>query len=54
MPANFRAVHASGQDWFVRAYVGTGEEVRIVEERHYQLVPADSITAADLKSYAHR
>lgn len=30
------------------------EEVRVVEERHYQLVPADSITAADLKSYAYR
>jgi len=28
-----------------------GDEVRIVEERHYQLVPADRITADDLSSY---
>ena len=31
-----------------------GDEVRIAEERHYQLVPADSIQADDLKSYATR
>jgi hypothetical protein len=31
-----------------------GEEVKIAEERHYQLVPADSIQAEDLKSYATR
>lgn len=31
-----------------------GGEVRIAEERHYQLVPADSIQAEDLKSYAIR
>lgn len=29
----------------------SGEEVRIVEERHYKLVPADQISTADLKSY---
>jgi hypothetical protein len=29
-------------------------EVKIAEERHYQLVPADSIQAEDLKSYAVR
>lgn len=28
-----------------------GDEVCIVEERHYQLVPADRITTADLESY---
>ncbi len=31
-----------------------GEEVKIAEERHYQLVPADSIQPEDLKSYATR
>ena len=30
------------------------DEVKVVEERHYRLVPADSITVADLKSYANR
>jgi len=30
------------------------EEVKIVEERHYQLVPADSIQPDDLKRYAMR
>jgi hypothetical protein len=29
----------------------SGEEVRIVEERHYRLVPADQISSDDLKSY---
>jgi hypothetical protein len=29
----------------------SGEEVRIVEERHYKLVPADQISSDDLKSY---
>ena len=29
-----------------------GDEVKIAEERHYQLVPADSIQPEDLKSYA--
>lgn len=29
----------------------SGDEVRIVEERHYKLVPADQISAADLSSY---
>jgi hypothetical protein len=29
----------------------SGEEVWIIEERHYRLVPADQISAADLKSY---
>jgi hypothetical protein len=28
-----------------------GEDVRIVEQRHYQLVPGDSITEADLTRY---
>lgn len=31
-----------------------GDEVRIAEERHYQLVPADSIQAEDLRTYAAR
>jgi len=31
-----------------------GDEVKIAEERHYQLVPADSIQPEDLKSYASR
>jgi len=30
------------------------DEVKVVEERHYRLVPADLIGAADLKSYANR
>jgi hypothetical protein len=30
------------------------DEIRIVEERHYQLVPADSIQPDDLKRYATR
>jgi hypothetical protein len=29
-------------------------EVKIVEERHYRLVPADSIADADLAAYAKR
>ncbi len=29
----------------------SGEEVRIIEERHYRLVPADQISTADLRSY---
>lgn len=28
-----------------------GDEIRIIDERHYRLVPADSISADDLKSY---
>jgi hypothetical protein len=31
-----------------------GDEIKIAEERHYQLVPADSIQIEDLKSYATR
>jgi hypothetical protein len=31
-----------------------GNDVKIAEERHYQLVPADSIQAEDLKMYATR
>ena len=31
-----------------------GNEVKIAEERHYQLVPADSIQADELKAYASR
>jgi hypothetical protein len=31
-----------------------GDAVKITEERHYQLVPADSIQAEDLKTYANR
>jgi hypothetical protein len=31
-----------------------GDDVKIAEERHYQLVPADSIQPEDLKSYAAR
>ncbi len=31
-----------------------GDEVRIVEEKHYKLVPSDQIGAADLKLYAKR
>jgi hypothetical protein len=30
------------------------EQVKVVEERHYQLVPADEISAEDLKSYSRR
>ena len=30
------------------------DEVKVVEERHYRLVPADSITEKDLKSYSSR
>jgi hypothetical protein len=31
-----------------------GEDVKIVEERHYKLVPSDQIGADDLKQYANR
>ena len=31
-----------------------GEDVKIVEEKHYKLVPADQISAEDLKLYAKR
>lgn len=31
-----------------------GDEIKVVDERHYQLVPSDKITAADLKSYCSR
>jgi hypothetical protein len=31
-----------------------GDEVKIAEERHYQLVPADSIEPNDLKGYSSR
>jgi hypothetical protein len=30
------------------------EQVKVVEERHYQLVPADEISAEDLASYSRR
>ncbi len=30
------------------------DEVKVVEERHYRLVPAGSITADDLRNYANR
>jgi hypothetical protein len=30
----------------------SGDEIRIVEERHYKLVPADQISKADLEAYA--
>jgi len=29
----------------------SGDEIRIVEERHYRLVPADQITGDDLRAY---
>ncbi len=31
-----------------------GDEVKVVEERHYKLVPADQISAKDLKGYRER
>jgi len=31
-----------------------GDEVRVVDEKHYRLVPADGISAEDLRSYARR
>jgi hypothetical protein len=31
-----------------------GDEVKVVEERHYKLVPADQIGIDDLKLYANR
>jgi hypothetical protein len=30
------------------------DEIRIVEERHYRLVPSDRIDASDLKAYRQR
>lgn len=30
---------------------GSGDEIRIVDERHYRLVPADQISRDDLKAY---
>jgi hypothetical protein len=32
----------------------SGDELKIKDQRHYQLVPADSITESDLKSYRRR
>jgi len=29
----------------------SGEDIQIVEERHYKLVPADQITHEDLRGY---
>ncbi len=29
----------------------TGDEIRIIEEKHYKLVPADRITRSDLRAY---
>ena len=29
----------------------SGSEIRIVEEKHYRLVPADKITQSELRSY---
>jgi hypothetical protein len=31
-----------------------GEDVKVVEEKHYKLVPSDQIGANDLKLYAKR
>lgn len=31
-----------------------GDQVKLVEERHYELVPANQITVEDLKSYSQR
>jgi hypothetical protein len=31
-----------------------GEDVKLVEEKHYKLVPSDQIGAEDLKVYATR
>ena len=31
-----------------------GEDVKLVEEKHYRLVPSDQISADDLKLYAKR
>ena len=30
------------------------DEVRVVEERHYRLVPSEQITAEELATYARR
>ncbi|MFZ4506243.1 MAG: endonuclease [Fimbriimonas sp.] len=32
-------------------FIEEDDEIRVVEERHYQLVPADQISAADLAAY---
>jgi hypothetical protein len=31
-----------------------GEDVKLVEEKHYKLVPSDQISSDDLKLYAKR
>jgi hypothetical protein len=31
--------------------VASGEEIKVVDEKHYQLVPADEITSEDLRAY---
>jgi hypothetical protein len=31
-----------------------GEDVKLVEEKHYRLVPSDQISSDDLKLYAKR
>lgn len=32
----------------------SGDEIKVVDEKHYQLVPGNKITAADLQSYSSR
>lgn len=34
--------------------IAAGDEIKIVDEKHYQLVPSETITAADLHSYSSR
>lgn len=34
--------------------IAAGDEIKIVDEKHYQLVPSDTITPADLQSYSSR
>jgi hypothetical protein len=31
-----------------------GEDVKLIEEKHYKLVPSDQISSDDLKLYAKR
>ena len=35
-------------------FVWDGDEIKIAPEKHYQLVPPESVTAADLTMYAGR
>jgi hypothetical protein len=34
--------------------ISSGDEIKVVDEKHYQLLPSDQISSADLQSYSSR